>query len=65
MRMRESETTELKRSTGELAENIPDVTESGVKYSLTVLRGRGFLQRIGHRRGGHWRVLRHDWETKS
>ena len=41
----------------EIAKKIKDITESGVKYNLKVLREKGLLKRIGPAKGGYWEVV--------
>lgn len=32
------------------------ITEDGIKYHITKLRGKGVLKRIGPDKGGHWEI---------
>jgi len=41
----------------EIAEQLGDITEDGVKYHLEKLKGQGTVRRIGPAKGGHWEVL--------
>lgn len=38
----------------ELAEQIPNITEDGIKYNLARLQEAGILQRVGGRKLGYW-----------
>lgn len=41
----------------ELAEQIPNITEDGIKYHLARLQELGILRRIGGRKLGHWAFI--------
>lgn len=41
----------------EIAANINDITENGVKYHLKKLQEKGVIKRIGADFGGHWEVI--------
>lgn len=41
----------------ELAENIPNITENGIKYNLARLQELGVLNRIGGRKLGYWALV--------
>lgn len=41
----------------ELAEQIPHITEDGIKYHLARLQELGILRRIGGRKLGHWAFI--------
>ena len=38
----------------ELAENIGNITEDGIKYHLSQMKKQGKIKRIGPDRGGYW-----------
>ena len=41
----------------EIASQLGNITEDGVKYNLKVLQEKGVLKRIGPAKGGYWEVL--------
>lgn len=41
----------------ELAEQIPNITENGIKYNLARLQELGILKRIGGRKLGYWAFI--------
>lgn len=41
----------------ELAVNIPNITENGIKYNLARLQELGVLNRIGGRKSGYWALV--------
>ena len=41
----------------EIAENIGNITESGVKYNLGRLQQTGLIRRIGPDKGGYWEII--------
>ena len=41
----------------DIANNIKEITEDGVKYHLKVLKEKGVINHIGPRFGGYWQVL--------
>ncbi len=41
----------------ELAHEIGDITEDGVKYHLAKLKEKGKIKRVGPDKGGHWEIL--------
>ena len=41
----------------EIAQNIKNITENGIKYNIKVLQQKGLLQRIGPDHGGEWKVM--------
>ena len=41
----------------EIAANINDITEDGVKYHLKKLQEQGVIKRVGADKGGHWEVI--------
>jgi ATP-dependent DNA helicase RecG len=43
----------------DIAAQMGDLTEDGVKYQLAKLKAKGWIRRIGSDRGGYWEVL-HD-----
>jgi ATP-dependent DNA helicase RecG len=43
---------------GEIAAQLGDITEDGVKYHLNKLKTEGRIRRIGPDKGGHWEVLK-------
>lgn len=42
----------------EIAANISDITEDGVKYHIKKLQEKGFIKRVGADYGGHWEVIK-------
>ena len=40
----------------EIAEELGDITENGVKYHLAKLSAEGRIKRIGAARGGYWKI---------
>jgi ATP-dependent DNA helicase RecG len=40
----------------ELAEQIGNITEDGIKYHLNNLKKQGVLQRVGPDKGGYWQI---------
>lgn len=42
----------------ELADNIDDITESGIKYNLKRLQELGLIKRVGPDKGGYWEVIK-------
>ena len=47
-------------TTAELASR-PGITAKGVEWQIGKLKQKGFLERIGPAKGGHWKVV----ETKD
>jgi ATP-dependent DNA helicase RecG len=47
-----------KISRKEMANNIIDITEDGVKYNLNKLKNNGIIERIGPAKGGYWKILK-------
>jgi ATP-dependent DNA helicase RecG len=43
----------------EMADKL-GITDSGVKYHLEKMQGKGLLRRVGPDRGGHWEVIHHE-----
>lgn len=41
----------------DIAAQIGDLTEDGVKYQLAKLKAKGWIRRVGPDRGGRWEVL--------
>lgn len=41
----------------ELAEQIPNITEDGIKYHIARLQELGILRRNGGRKLGHWAFI--------
>ncbi len=41
----------------EMAININDITENGVKYHLQKLQKQGVIKRVGADKGGHWEII--------
>ena len=41
----------------DIAAQIGDLTEDGVKYQLAKLKAKGWVRRMGADRGGRWEVL--------
>ena len=41
----------------DIAAQIGDLTEDGVKYQLAKLKAKGWIRRVGADRGGRWEVL--------
>ena len=41
----------------EISENLPNITENGVKYNLSRLQELGLLERVGGRKQGFWRIV--------
>ena len=41
----------------EIAQNVTNITENGVKYNIRVLQQKGLLRRIGADYGGKWIVI--------
>ena len=41
----------------ELAQEIENITEDGIKYHLAKLKKQGKIRRVGPDKGGHWEVL--------
>lgn len=41
----------------EIAANINDITEDGVKYHLKKLQEQGIIKRVGADKGGHWEII--------
>ena len=44
----------------EIADEIGNVTEDGVKFILVKLQRVGLLKRVGGRKFGHWEVIEKD-----
>ena len=42
----------------EIASQLGNITEDGVKYNLKVLQEKGVLKRIGPAKGGYWEVIK-------
>jgi len=42
----------------EIAEELGDISENGVKYHLEKLKASGHIRRLGADKGGHWEVLK-------
>ena len=42
---------------GEIAAQLGNITEDGVKYHLNKLKTEGRIRRVGPDKGGHWEVL--------
>lgn len=40
----------------EIAMNINDITENGVKYHLQKLQKQGVIKRVGADKGGYWEI---------
>jgi len=40
--------------------SIIGISEDGIKYHLTNLKNMGLLERIGHDKGGYWRIVDND-----
>ena len=40
----------------EIAAQLDDISEDGVKYHLAKLKAEGLIQRIGPHRGGRWEI---------
>lgn len=49
----------------EIAAEIDDVTEDGIKYNLKALQAKKLLKRVGPDKGGHWEVLLADTAIKA
>jgi ATP-dependent DNA helicase RecG len=45
-------------SRAKIAEQLGDITESGVKYHLAKMKREGLIRRVGPDKGGHWEVLK-------
>jgi ATP-dependent DNA helicase RecG len=45
-------------SRAKIAEQLGDITESGVKYHLAKMKQEGLICRVGPDKGGHWEVLK-------
>jgi ATP-dependent DNA helicase RecG len=45
-------------SRAKIAEQLGDITESGVKYHLAKMKREGLICRVGPDKGGHWEVLK-------
>lgn len=41
----------------EIASQLGDITEDGVKYNLKVLQKKGVIRRIGPAKGGYWEII--------
>ena len=41
----------------EIASQLGNITEDGVKYNLKVLQQKGILKRVGPAKGGHWKII--------
>lgn len=41
----------------EIAANLNDITEDGVKYYIQNLQKQGIIKRVGADFGGHWEIL--------
>ncbi len=41
----------------EISDNLPNITEDGVKYNLASLQEIGLLKRIGGRKQGYWEII--------
>ncbi|MDG6225852.1 MAG: winged helix-turn-helix transcriptional regulator [Candidatus Thermoplasmatota archaeon] len=41
----------------QLAENIPGISESGIKYNLKRLKEMGMITHVGSAKGGHWEII--------
>ena len=41
----------------ELADNIANSTEDGIKYNLERLKKLGLLRRVGPNKGGFWEII--------
>lgn len=42
----------------EIASQLGNITEDGVKYNLKVLQEKGVVKRIGPAKGGYWEVIK-------
>jgi ATP-dependent DNA helicase RecG len=42
-----------------LAEQI-GLTQKGIEWQITQMKKQGLLKRIGHRKGGHWKILKEE-----
>lgn len=42
----------------EIASQLGNINEDGVKYNLKVLQEKGVLKRIGPAKGGYWEVIK-------
>ena len=42
----------------EIAEELGDISENGVKYHLEKLKASGHIRRLGADKGGHWEVMK-------
>ena len=42
----------------EIADNLENISEDGVKYNLAKLNKDGHIRRIGPDKGGHWEVVK-------
>ncbi len=40
----------------EIASQLGNITEDGVKYNLKVLQEKGVLKRVGPAKGGYWEI---------
>ena len=40
----------------ELCRNIPELSDSGIKYNIARLQALGILRRVGGRKQGFWEV---------
>lgn len=44
-------------SVADIADNLFDITPSGVQYHINQMKKQGILRRIGPDKGGHWEVI--------
>ena len=42
----------------EIAANINDITENGIKYHIKKLQEKGIIKRVGADFGGHWEIIK-------
>ena len=44
-------------SRADIAKQLGDITEDGVKYQLNKMKRDGLIERVGPAKGGHWKIL--------
>lgn len=47
-----------KASRSEIARELGDLSENGVKYQLNKLKRQGKIERVGPDKGGHWNIIK-------
>ncbi|MDD5617220.1 MAG: hypothetical protein PHH85_13575 [Candidatus Methanoperedens sp.] len=45
--------------------NAIGIRVSSIDKNITTLKEKGYLRRVGHAKGGHWKLLKQIVENKS